>query len=1099
MYTGSDNWGDTDEDEICWNAYDNAFTNRGNSSIADRNKSMRMTTTKPGFNKYKTIFNGLCTFYFKKNLNRINNYDTFLEESRSQIINLLKNHVQEGPVKYCIKLESTFIIPNTEKIENRAFKTSSRTLVLADDINELLQLDYDKLKNEEQEMALKGSSFSLDSIDGIMLNVNKYRPLGGASYIPLPTFIENKKATINVQNSDNKCFQYSILSKFIKSSNPHRPSKEYEELENKYNFTQMDFPVKLQDIKKFENINKNVSINVYTVKWGQLTYKNNTFKRTKLKNDNVGQFIIYPLKVCRKEHDDHHDLLLIDDGTKRHYCAIKNFVKLISSQISRHGHSFIICKRCFKTYSTHKNRINAENKMLEHKIKCDENKPLLPILPKENTYIKFENWDRTNKHPFSIYADMESILEKCHDNDPQKNSKIIHNHELMSYCFYVKPSEDVPIELINKFGIETLPVVFRGDSSCQPGDISRKFMLDIIKVSLKIENLLQTNASIIMTYNDIQIHKNTVLRGNCPLCKSKFNINNLAVRDHNHLNGKYRRTVCNNCNLKMKRPKFVPCYFHNLSGYDSHLFIRQLGIDGKPIRIIPNTEEKLISFSKQITKDFHIRFVDTFRFMASSLDKLSNNLGQSNFKETLKVFSPAEIDLVTRKGFFPYQFVDCWSKLDDVQLPPKTEFYNTLSEQHISDADYAHAIRVWDHYKFNSLGEYSDWYLKVDVLLLCDVFENFRYICLKTYGLDANYYYSAPGMSWDCCLKYTEVELELLTDYDKVLMIEAGIRGGLTQAVKRYSKANNYKVPEYDNSKPDSWIIYLDATNLYVYIKNKILRFILILIYFSSYGWAMMQFLPKNNFCWYNGSLDVDNIIKALDDLDDESEIGMILQVDVLYPSMLHDKHNDLPYLPEKTSHQGSKIKKLTANLNNKYDYIVHYRSLKQSIKAGLQLVKVHRILKFNQSPWLLNYIQLNTNMRKNATNDFDKDFYKLMNNSVFGSYKMYVLIVNLLLIKCDFLGKTMENVRNRMKMELVSNDKKCTKLINKSNFKSITLLSDNLCAVHLFTEELHFNKPIYAGLSILDISKTLMYDFHYEIMKAHFDTKLDLMYMDTG
>lgn len=171
--------------------------------------------------------------------------------------------------------------------------------------------------------------------------------------------------------------------------------------------------------------------------------------------------------------------------------------------------------------------------------------------------------------------------------------------------------------------------------------------------------------------------------------------------------------------------------------------------------------------------------------------------------------------------------------------------------------------------------------------------------------------------------------------------------------------------------------------------------------------------------------------------------------------------------------------------------YIMNYKQI-------FLFSKVHRILKFNQSPWLAKYINLNTTMRKNAKNDFEKNFFKLMNNAVFG---MIILFIYLFfqLIRCYFTGKTMENVRNRMKMELVSDEKKCAKLINKINFQSMTRYHDNLAAIHLQTVELKFNKPIYVGFSILDISKTLMYDFHYGSMKQHFNENIELMYMDTG
>ncbi|KAL4147912.1 hypothetical protein QTP88_002239 [Uroleucon formosanum] len=970
-----------------------------------KSKRMRMNATTSEFKEVASVFNGLCKNFFKKNIENIMDYRVFLEQSRSSIRDLLFNSVQQGPIKYSIKVESTYEIPNTDVRENRAFKTKCGMLFLDTNINNNLDEDFIKIIQEENDMMLKGSGFSLVSIDGILININKYSPLGGSSYIPLPACLENKKATINVQNIDNKCFKYSILAKLVNPVNSFRVGSNYTEVENSYDFSNLNFPTTLSDVGKFEKKNPGVSVNIYSIKQGKLTYKNNidikNVSRKNRFNTKSQQTLIFPVKVCDEELEDHHDLLLFGDGTgKQHYCRITNLSRLVGVQLSRHGHAKSICKRCFKTYSG----VNAHQRLNDHKLKCKTNTPLLPILPLPDTFMKFENWERTQKHPFSIYADLESILEKNNDLNEMKNTNIIHHHDLMSYCYYVKPSENIPLELLEKFSISTEPVLFRGDSSLNKGEVAKKFMEDIVEVGRNIDQLLNTNIPFVMTNEDNKKHREVADQGTCPFCKS---------------------------------------------------------FDTRSINVIPNTEEKLISFTKYISNAFQIRFVDSFRFMATSLEKLVNNLekgGKSKFRETKKIFSENDIDLVTRKGFYPYEYTDSWEKLNETTLPAKEKFYNTLNETHISNDDYEQAKTVWSRFNCNTLGEYSDWYLKIDVMLLVDCFENFRDLCLKTYGLDPNYYFTAPGMSFDCMLKYTEVNLELLSDYDQILMFEQGIRGGLTHAVKRYAKANNIKVPEYDASKPESWIVYLDATNLY--------------------GWAMSRAMPKDGFGWYNDDLSVENILNLLDEMNETSEVGWSLEVDVEYPQSLHDDHNDLPYLAERITPPGSKIKKLVANLQYKNNYIVHYMALKQALKAGLILKKVHRVLKFNQSPWLAKYIKLNTNMRKNAENDFEKDFYKLMNNAVF--------------------GKTMENVRNRMDMKLVSDEKKCAKLINRITFKNITIYNNELAAVQLDKDVLKFDKPIYIGFSILDVSKTLMYDFHYSSMKKHYGHNIELMYMDT-
>ncbi|XP_060875707.1 uncharacterized protein LOC132948988 [Metopolophium dirhodum] len=571
----------------------------------------------------------------------------------------------------------------------------------------------------------------------------------------------------------------------------------------------------------------------------------------------------------------------------------------------------------------------------------------------------------------------------------------------MSYGFLVKASENVSIELLTQFNIPIGPVIYRGSESRQ--DVAKHFIQNITDVAEKIEKLLKTNIALTMTDEDTAKHNSCF---KCNLCKCSVDTYT-RVRDHDHLTGKFRQTLCSRCNLSLKQPNYVPVFIHNLSNYDAHFIVTELGYNSKRIKVIPNSEEKYVTFSKYISNDFTIRFVDTFRFMATSLSTLANNLITPNlekFRITAKHFSNNDLPLVTRKGVYPYDFTDDWSKLEQTSLPPIEDFYSVLTEEHVKDTEYQFAVEVWNHFNCQTLGEYSDLYLKVDVLLLADVFENFRDLCLNTYHLDPAYYYTAPGFSFDAMLKYTAIKLELLSDYEMLLMFEDGIRGGLTQASMRYAKSNNEKTPDYNPADPKSWLVYQDCNNLY--------------------GWAMSQFMPYGDFKWVKPSLD------GLYDLTEDSPIGRVYEVDIVYPKNLHNKHNDLPFLPQNSVPPGSKVRKLMATFEPKKNYIIHYRNLQQALNNGLIVEKVHRVIQFKQSPWLAQYIELNTNMRKKAENEFERDFFKLMNNAVF--------------------GKTMENVRKRMDMELVSCNRRLQKLINRSTFKYSTTYTENLNAVTL-------------------------------------------------
>ena len=238
----------------------------------------------------------------------------------------------------------------------------------------------------------------------------------------------------------------------------------------------------------------------------------------------------------------------------------------------------------------------------------------------------------------------------------------------------------------------------------------------------------------------------------------------------------------------------------------------------------------------------------------------------------------------------------------------------------------------------------------------------------------------------------------------------------------------------------------------------------------------MSNKLPVNGFRW----LDSDKINEIneeyLKNYNENDNKGYIFEVDVRYPKRLHDLHSDLPFLPERM--EINKCKKLFCNLSNKKKYVIHVNSLKQALNHGLKLKKIHRVIEFNQKEWLKPYIDMNTELRKAATNDFEKDLFKLMNNSVF--------------------GKTMENIRKHRDIKLVTTDKKRSKLVSEPNYNTINLILEDLSIIEMKKTKVKMNKPIYLDLSILEISKILMYEFWYDYMKPKYDNDGKLCYMDT-
>ena len=229
-----------------------------------------------------------------------------------------------------------------------------------------------------------------------------------------------------------------------------------------------------------------------------------------------------------------------------------------------------------------------------------------------------------------------------------------------------------------------------------------------------------------------------------------------------------------------------------------------------------------------------------------------------------------------------------------MSLLNKESFYSNLNMENIDDMDYRHGNNVFKRFKLKNLGEYHNLYVQSDTLLLADVFENFRKTCLKVYELDPAHFLSLPGLAWQTCLKKTSIKLELLTDYDMLLMVEEGITGGICHAIHRYAKANNKYMKDYDENKESSYIQYLDASNLC--------------------GCAIPQKLTVNGFKWIEDTSEVNE--EFVKNYDENNDKGYILEADVKYPKTLHDLHSDLPFIPRRM--KIDKCEKLVCNLLNK-------------------------------------------------------------------------------------------------------------------------------------------------------------------------------------
>ena len=967
----------------------------------------------------------------------------FLEYAKPAILNIFSSNRNIKTILYLHCLMERIATIGDNEIKEFAFHSKDLKLVLeGTDESELYNEMKDEIEEEIQKVQnAEGSGWQFLKVIKLVLHTTKWEPIYGSSYIPLDPYLANKKAIINIQNEDDKCFMWCVLrALYPKNKNAERIDKDLKSKQDNINMGGIRYPVDFRAIDRFENLNPNISISV-------LGYN---------KEERV-----FPLRISKYTGCDYDIVLLLlkevekgENGEikeKTHYTLVKNKSAVIASQINNHKGSRHICLNCFNSF-------NSPETLEKHKEYCYENESVKTTMPQSGTYLRFKNFLHSEKAPFAVYADFESLIKPMDNCDPDPNksyTKKYQKHEPISFSYYINSSINGVFKPVLRKYTKTKP------KDANAMDVFIKWLEEDVKAIANIEE-----KEMIFTEED---RKQFNKASDCWICGEE--LGNDRVRDHCHFTGRYRGPAHNRCNLKYRNPKNISVFFHNLSGYDSHLFIKKLGSPDKKENIdcIPNNEEKYISFSKTIVtgqytnkkgevknKTFKIVFKDSLKFMSSSLGALVNNLPKDAFKNLLKYFTPKQAEILKQKGFYPYEYMDSEEKFNDTKILPREAFYSKLSGRGITEEDYKHAGNVWNSFKMKTFKEYHELYNITDVLLLADVFENFRDLCLKIYGLDPVYYFTAPGLAWDACLKMTSIDLELLSDPNMLLMFEKGIRGGISIISNRYGEANNkYMRKGFNKNKPSKYLMYLDANNLY--------------------GCAMSEKLPTHGFKWLTGGemekLFNTRVIQVWE------KTPCILEVDLEYPENLHDLHNDYPFRPERVKCKNG-VEKLIPNLRDKTKYIIHYKNLIQCLKAGMKLKKIHRGIKFVEMEWMKPYIEKNTNLRAKAKNNFEKDFFKLMNNSVF--------------------GKTMENIRNRVDVKLVNTKEKLRKLAAKPNFKGRKIFSENLVSVHMKKTSLTMNKPVYLGMCILELSKIIMFDFHYNYIKPKYADKAKLLFTDT-
>jgi hypothetical protein len=612
----------------------------------------------------------------------------------------------------------------------------------------------------------------------------------------------------------------------------------------------------------------------------------------------------------------------------------------------------------------------SEEELAKHKEACEnyfEHTNALPQLCGKTVKAKFKHVEKSIPVPFCIYMDLEALIgAQIRDGGFQ--------HTVCSYAFQVV----TPIE---GFHINDLLIYTGKDVLTHLIDNLKTVSLEIYKFIVKRNEKFK---KLILSPEDEMKFKQSL---ECHLCNdSKFTDKNFAVRDHCHITGDFRGKAHNNCNLKARQATTIKCIFHNGSNYDYRFVVREIYRISQNINVIPFTENRYLMFGVRIPDTrLKLEFIDSCKLLISSLDVLVNNVikthGASGLEYTYRQCNGEA--KVLRKGHFPYEYMSSFEKLDETSLPPMEAFRSSLKEQKSLEEeqkDYAEAQEMWSYFKCKTMRDYLNAYLSLDVYLLRDVFERFRTEAQADYKLDPAWYYSAPGLTWDAYFKMTKAKIDLIYDKDMIYFYSTNIRGGYSGVMKRYVKANNKYLPDYNPSKPSTYLVYVDANNLY--------------------GQALSQPLPYKHLTWCDQE-EIDYLFKIIKDIPDDSMIGFTIKCDIEYPKELHKMHNNYPFLPinrkveysELSDYQKDLIpgkhpttNKLIIDLYDKKGVVIDYRILKQALYHGLKLTKIHSAICYIQKPIIKPYMDFNTERRIQAAavnNKVGEERSKLMNNSI--------------------------------------------------------------------------------------------------------------------
>lgn len=995
--------------------------------------------------------------------------DSFLKSEMKKI--LLYEALQKNSLKFSsIFIVNMVMMDSNGEIVVRAsipFRspTFSCTSTNSKRIGKLIQYCITDHLGKIEEFINNGSNWVYDSPVAFDLEVAASRPLfiGSSSYAHVSkcdlSSIPNSKNVIDVPSRDDQCFlscvAWFLLSKSEKA-NTTSMIKNCKRVIKSFNLVKMSFPVREKDIARFvsQNMQLDLNINILFLS-GSKVYPHLSGIGGGSKSVNL---LMVPLTSDCK--DAKSEFLF-------HFLVINNLDRFLSKTYKVEGkqrsyENKFFCVNCLSSFTRRESRD-------KHTVSCMKRKGVLEKVPEAgNNKIFFSKHQNTFKQDLVGYLDFECELSHLDEKCVKCSTIRCKCDESYTRKEHVQNPICFSFIIINRQGQVLHENTFAGDNA------GEKFLDGLFELEAEwIKPYLNTYTAMKPLTHNQHLKYNEAEK--CYMCAKVFTHTDHKVRDHDHHSGEFLGAAHNSCNLKRRRQRRLKIFLHNGSSYDFHFLVKALVRKRDKIRnlyVLPFNMEKfrMIQFNSFI-------FLDSIAFLQAGLSTLADDLKksghdyplikQTDLVLTKGVFDEVKFDMILQKGFFCYDYCSSLSMMDNtIRLPPRSAFYSSIQEASITKQEYKFAQKVWEKFNIANLTDYAKLYCRIDTLLLAEVFEKFRSTMMVFSELDPAHYVSLPGFGWDTMLKTTGCCIGLPTDIDQVHFIESSIRGGLSFINTRYKRAS---------ATGEASIRYFDANNLY--------------------GLAQVGLLPYDNYRWLDESeLDQFDIAK----IKTSGPLGYILEVDLEYPDHLHYEHNDYPLAPtqEKITYEdlspysqrcyykfaGSRTyssTKLMSTLNDKQNYVVHIKNLRLYLSLGMVCTKIHRIMEFEQKRFIRPFILKCTDERKRAKSDFDKNLFKKISNSCY--------------------GKTIENVREYMKVKIHMSERSFLKAAASLTYKNYSIIGSQVVTTSHSVEEITHNKPYAAGFTILEYSKHFMFDFYYnKLAKLCGPDNIELCMTDT-